>query len=58
MIKVLTKRIKTPCYCCSPIGGIPRQRRQCKVCKGTGRYTEKHYIMIIGKTAWDMDTIK
>jgi DnaJ-class molecular chaperone len=57
-VKVICKKVKTPCYCCDKVGGIPCKRSICKVCHGTGQYTEKHYIMIVGKTAYDMDTIK
>jgi hypothetical protein len=61
-VKVITKNVKTPCYCCDNIGGTPCKRSKCKICKGTGKYTEKHYIMIIGKgknrIAYGMDTVK
>lgn len=54
----IKKIIKTPCYCCSPIGGKPTKKSKCKVCGGTGKYTDHHYIIIEGKYAYDKDTLE
>jgi hypothetical protein len=55
----IKKTIKTPCYCCSPVGfGKPVKRSKCKVCKGTGKYIDHHYIIIHGKYAIDKDTLE
>ena len=57
-LKVIKKIIKTSCYCCSPVGGKPVPKKDCKTCNGTGQYKDKHYIHIIGNQAIDGDTIK
>jgi DnaJ-class molecular chaperone len=53
---VLKKILKAPCGCCFRKGEKPN--KNCPSCKGTGIYKDYHYVMIIGKTAIDMDTIK
>jgi len=35
----------------------PKEKHGCPNCKGTGKYQDGYY-MIIGKTAWFVDTIK
>jgi len=58
-LKVIKSIVKTPCYECSEIGGIPTKRSKCKVCRGTGFYKEYHYIHILNnKYAYDGDTLK
>ena len=58
-LEVIKKVVKTPCYVCSEIGGIPTKRSKCKVCKGTGFYKEYHYTYIVnGKYAYEGDTLK
>ena len=62
-MKIIKKTVKTPCYCCSRIGGKPTPRNRCKVCKGTGKYNETTYYHIIttksGKQiCFSADTLK
>jgi len=57
-LKVIKKITKSSCYCCSNIGGKPIPQKECKVCNGTGKYSESHYIFIYGKYAIDADTLK
>ena len=45
-LEVIKKLITNPCYCCSPIGGKPTPRKECKVCNGTGKYVENFYYHI------------
>jgi DnaJ-class molecular chaperone len=54
-IKVIKTIKKAVCGCCFR-GEIPNKK--CKSCKGTGKYKDYHYIMIVGKVAYDMDTLK
>lgn len=54
-IKVIKTIKKSPCACCFR-GEKPD--KTCKSCKGTGIYRDYHYVMIIGKVAYDMDTLK
>ena len=30
----------------------------CKTCKGTGKFTETHYYLIVGKIAFGVDSLK
>jgi hypothetical protein len=55
-IKVIKTIKKSPCTCICPDNRKPNKK--CASCKGTGVYKDYHYIMIVGKTAYDMDTIK
>jgi hypothetical protein len=55
-VKVMKKILKSPCACTCPNNRKPDNK--CASCKGTGVYKDYHYIMIVGKTAYDMDTIK
>jgi hypothetical protein len=57
-LKVIKKIVKTPCYCCSSVGGKPTSRNKCKVCNGTGKYKESHYYHIFGNQCIDGDTVK
>ena len=58
-LKIIKKIIKTPCYCCNEgLYGKATPRKNCSVCKGTGKYREYHYTIIYNKQAFDMDTIK
>lgn len=49
-LKVITKKQKQRCWACGGKG--------CKVCKYTGEWIEKHYILIHGKYAIDKDTLE
>ena len=55
-VKVIKKILKSPCTCVCPNNQKPD--KTCKSCEGTGIYKDYHYIMIVGKTAYDMDTLK
>jgi len=57
-LKVIVKKVKTPCYECSEIGGIPTKKNKCRCCKGTGKYTEKTYYHIYKGQCFDGDTLK
>ena len=48
-IEIIKKDVGVSCYHCGGKG--------CQRCH-KGKYEENHYIMIIGKQAFDMDTIK
>lgn len=55
-VKVIKKIKDAVCGCCFRSGEKPSKK--CKSCHGTGVYKDYHYVMIVGKVAWDMDTIK
>jgi hypothetical protein len=55
-VRIIKKILKSPCMCVCPNNKKPNKK--CTSCKGTGIYRDYHYVMIVGKTAWDMDTIK
>ena len=55
-VKVIKTIKKAPCACVCSNNQKPNPK--CKSCKGTGIYLDYHYIMIVGKVAYDMDTIK
>ena len=55
-VKIIKKILKSPCTCCFKKDEKPNKK--CKSCQGTGIYKDSHYIMIIGKVAYDMDTVK
>jgi hypothetical protein len=58
-LEVIKKISPTLCYCCSEgLCGKPRAKKGCPACKGTGKYKEYHYIMIVGNIAFDGDTLK
>jgi DnaJ-class molecular chaperone len=57
-LKIIKKVIKSPCYCCSVIGGNPVPQKECKTCNGTGIYKENFYYHIINGQCIDGDTIK
>ena len=54
-VEVIKKILTAPCGCCFK-GEEPD--KNCTSCKGKGIYKDYHYIMIVGNTAYDMDTIK
>ena len=54
---IIRKIHKSPCYICSKVGGIPTPRKKCKCCGGTGKYTEKSFIVIYNGIAFDMDNL-
>ena len=55
-VKVIKKTLTAPCACVCPNFGKPDEK--CQSCKGTGIYKDYHYVMIVGKVAYDMDTVK
>lgn len=55
-VKVIKKILKAPCACTCPDNKKPD--KNCKSCNGSGIYRDYHYVLIVGKTAWDMDTLK
>jgi hypothetical protein len=55
-VRIIKKILKSPCMCVCPNNKKPNKK--CTSCKGTGIYRDYHYVMIVGKTAWDMDTLK
>ena len=44
--------------CHKTINGKTSKRKGCCSCNGTGNIKDYHYIMIVGKYAYDMDTLK
>ena len=54
-VEVIKKIKESPCMCCFK-GNKPDKK--CKSCNGTGIYKDYHYFMIVGKIAYDMDTVK
>jgi len=59
MIKVIKKIRKMVCGRCNKtLNGITAKRKGCCSCGGQGKYDDYHYIMTVGKYAYDMDTIK
>ena len=57
-LKVITKIIESPCYCCSVIGGNPVPQKECITCGGTGIFKETFYYHIYKGQCWSGDTIK
>lgn len=63
-LTVIKKIIKTPCYCCNEgLYGKAKPRKNCRECKGTGRYPETFYYHIYrdkkgNKYCFSGDTIK
>jgi hypothetical protein len=58
-LKVIKTITNHPCGICSKtIGGTAVKREGCISCKGTGKYKDYHYIMIVGNIAIDGDTLK
>jgi len=55
-VKIIKTIKKSPCACICPDGRSANPK--CKSCKGTGIYRDYHYLLIVGKTCYDMDTIK
>lgn len=55
-LKVIKKIKKSICMCCFKNNQKPD--KNCTSCKGTGIYKDYHYIMIVGKIAFDCDTLK
>ena len=68
-IEVIKNFVKKICYRCNGIGHTLINKKAsskltsfdispCPHCNGTGDYIRTHYIMIVGKQAFEMDTIK
>lgn len=58
-VKIIKEKRTSPCgRCNTTLNGVNSDRKSCTSCKGTGRYPDYHYIMIVGNIAVDMDTIK
>ena len=55
-VEVIKKILESPCMCVCPNNCKPNPK--CKSCKGTGIYKDYHYFMIVGKVAYDMDTLR
>lgn len=70
--KIITKMHKNKCFKCDGFGIIIKYRKckiqgnnlivylktkKCSICKGTGIYTEKSYIIIHKGQAFPMDNI-
>jgi DnaJ-class molecular chaperone len=51
-LEIIRKVDTQVCWACDGAG------KGCKVCKGTGKWKETHYIHIVGNLAIDGDTIK
>ena len=61
MIKVeVIKKIRNQsCGSCNPKAkGNFNLRKNCIRCNGTGKIKDYHYTMIVGKYAYDTDTLK
>jgi len=54
-VKVIKKYRYSPCACSCP---DCKPDPECKRCNGNGKYRDYYYIMIVGKIAYGMDTIK
>jgi hypothetical protein len=58
-VEVIKKVRNQLCGCCNPKAqGNSKLRNTCIRCNGTGKIKDYHYTMIVGKYAYDMDTIK
>ena len=58
-VEIIKKVLKYPCYCCKKsIRGKTVKQKKCKVCKGTGFFTDEIYYFIINGIAVDGDTMK
>jgi DnaJ-class molecular chaperone len=58
-IKIIKKERNMICGAChKTLNGITGKRVGCPACNGTGNIKDYHYIMTVGKFAYDMDTIK
>jgi hypothetical protein len=55
-VEMIKKILKSPCACTCPNNCKPNPK--CTSCGGSGVYKDYHYFMIVGKTCYDMDTIK
>ena len=55
-VEVIKKMLEAPCACSFRKGQTPD--KNCKSCNGTGVYKDYHYIMVVGKVAYEMDTLK
>lgn len=58
-VKVIKKIRNQLCGCCNPKAqGNSQLRKNCIRCDGTGKIKDYHYIMTVGKYAYDMDSVK
>ncbi len=58
-VEVIKKEIASVCGKCNKtVNGIAGKRKGCTSCDSTGKYKDYHYIMIVGKYAYDMDSLK
>ena len=58
-VEVIKKVRQMSCgRCKKTINGTKQQRKGCSSCDGKGTYADYHYVMIVGHTAFEMDTIK
>ena len=58
-VKVIKKVRQMICGRCNKtFNGVTGKRKGCPMCGGKGTYSDYHYIMTVGKYAYDMDTIK
>jgi DnaJ-class molecular chaperone len=58
-VEVIKKERQMICgRCTKTANGTTGKRKGCPSCGGKGTYTDYHYFMIVGKNAFDMDTIK
>ncbi len=67
--EIMTKVTEHACYSCKGVGYLLENKKHqpslttfdiipCKTCEGTGVFVDKHYFLISGGFAIDMDTIK
>jgi Zn finger protein HypA/HybF involved in hydrogenase expression len=58
-VEVIKKVRQMSCgRCHKTFNGVTGKRIGCPSCGGKGSYDDYHYTMIVGKYAYDMDTIK
>lgn len=55
-VEIIKKVLESPCACTCPNNCPPNPK--CINCNGTGIYKDYHYYMIVGKTCYDMDSVK
>ena len=58
-VTVIKKVRNQSCGRCNITLTLPAEKRKgCCRCESTGKIKDYHYIMTVGKFAYDMDTIK
>jgi hypothetical protein len=58
-VEVIKKIRNQSCGACHKTVTLPAGKRVgCCRCGGTGKIKDYHYIMIVGKNAFDVDTLK